>query len=244
MSKKARGKKLRDQKANSIADLAAVLGGQAKIEAREQTRAERAEGKRVEKEEVARARLAEVVSTRREAKAEMFKAEGEAAEAARTRYKELKKEKMRLQKELGSQTFGGAVMLDAAEPSLSAAEPIVPAPASNSRAATPKEKSIMMMDGIKIEWANLLDAEFAQTWPAAVVHDAMPHGGNRGRHMAASVVKPPRSKTGTQDVMGERVTVDQPMVERSSERLVPVEEAAEPPSALDTVLRRLKFGSR
>jgi len=224
--------------------LAAVLGGQAKIEDREQKRGERAEAKRVEREEGTRARLAEVVSTRREAKAEMFKAEGEAAEAAKTRYRELKKEKMRLQKELAPQTFGGAVMLDPAETSLGAAEPVVPAPASRSRAGAPKQKSIMMMDGIKIEWANLLDAEFAQTWPAAVVHDAMPHGGNRGRHMAASVVKLPRSKTGTEDALGGRVTVDQPVVERSAERLVPVEEAAEPPTALDTVLRRLKFGSK
>lgn len=29
------------------------------------------------------------------------------------------------------------------------------------------------VEGVRIRWANLLDAEYAETWPAAVLHDAL-----------------------------------------------------------------------
>ena len=35
--------------------------------------------------------------------------------------------------------------------------------------------------GVKIHWANILDAEYAETWPAAVVHDTLAPS----RHTAA-----------------------------------------------------------
>ena len=37
------------------------------------------------------------------------------------------------------------------------------------------------VDGVKVRWANLLDAEFAETWPEAVVHDGL----EKSRHTAA-----------------------------------------------------------
>lgn len=37
------------------------------------------------------------------------------------------------------------------------------------------------VEGVRVRWANLLDAEFAETWPAAVVHDSL----GKSRYTAA-----------------------------------------------------------
>lgn len=37
------------------------------------------------------------------------------------------------------------------------------------------------VEGVRVRWANVLDAEFAETWPAAVVHDAL----GKSRYTAA-----------------------------------------------------------
>ena len=41
--------------------------------------------------------------------------------------------------------------------------------------------SMGTVEGVRIRWANLLDAEFAETWPAAVVHDML----GKSRYTAA-----------------------------------------------------------
>ena len=37
------------------------------------------------------------------------------------------------------------------------------------------------VEGVRVRWANLLDAEFAETWPAAVLHDTL----RKSRYTAA-----------------------------------------------------------
>ena len=41
--------------------------------------------------------------------------------------------------------------------------------------------SMGSVEGVRIRWANILDAEFAETWPAAVVHDGL----GKSRYTAA-----------------------------------------------------------
>jgi hypothetical protein len=45
-------------------------------------------------------------------------------------------------------------------------------------------------EGVMVRWANILDAEFAETWPVAVVHDVL----GKSRYTAAF---PPAKRTAT-----------------------------------------------
>ncbi len=114
LSMKKRGKVLMDQKANSVADLAAVLLQQERPPT------------------------------------------GEQIERAEKRLKH--KEKMRRQK--GAEKVKGVPVL---------------APLMSG------------VDGIRVRWADPLDAELAETWPAAVVHDGL----EKNRYTAAFPPPPP-----------------------------------------------------
>ena len=46
-------------------------------------------------------------------------------------------------------------------------------------------KELQGVEGVSVRWADLLDAEFAETWPEAVVHDTL----QKSRHTAAWPVK-------------------------------------------------------
>ncbi|KAL8770910.1 MAG: hypothetical protein Q9209_003561 [Squamulea sp. 1 TL-2023] len=124
-STKKRGKILMDQKANSIADLAAVLL--------------RAEEKlpRIgqEEQEIDEEKLAE----KRGKKAEM---------------KEKRADWIRRMQKAGKKSV---------------------------RRKDPQPFEQPGVEGVKISWANLLDAEFAEQWPEAVVHDGL----TRHRYTAA-----------------------------------------------------------
>lgn len=41
------------------------------------------------------------------------------------------------------------------------------------------------VEGVRVRWANILDAEFAQMWPAGVVHDEL------GKHRYTAAFPPP-----------------------------------------------------
>lgn len=212
MSKKQRGRKLRDQKANTVADLAAVLGRQEEL-------AQEWEGEvqvKNEEHKSRRARLDEVLKEKKQLRGELAKlAEGTKEEVKVARYRELKREKMRLMRDI------------------TAAEQGVVKPKAPWEKKT-KQKPMISMDGVKIEWADLLDAEFAKTWPESVVHDVFAHAGNRGRYQAPSVVKPARGAEEMEEIPEESLN----MTETSQE-----EEVA-PTSTLDRIINRLKFGSK
>lgn len=112
MSTKQRGKVLMNQKANSVADLAAVL-----LQQEREPTAEQAEA----------------------AKKRIAKAEAQALKRRKGN------KKVRLMN---------------------------PVPLSEMTG----------VEGVKVRWTNPLDAEYAQTWPAAVVHDGLLH---RSRYTAA-----------------------------------------------------------
>lgn len=132
MSTKERGRVLMDQKANSIADLAAVLLQQ-----------EAGPGKeRVERSERRRERVEKLIKRKGEGK--------------------VKKKPIDVEKE-----FGGGV------------------------------------EGVRVFWANVLDAEFAKTWPEKVVHGdlrvsrytaAFPVGPERVEEVKEEEVKPEKPK--------------------------------------------------
>ena len=52
------------------------------------------------------------------------------------------------------------------------------------------------VEGVRVRWANLLDAEFAETWPAAVVHDGL----EKSRYIAAFPPWPKENMGGGIDV--------------------------------------------
>jgi hypothetical protein len=241
LSKKARGKKLRDQKANSVADLAAVLekmaleGGSVASVDREAKREDRV---RREKE-----RLERVLVRRKEARNVLSKAKGEEVEKARETYRELKKQKMKMQKALAAASASPVAEVDAVGvDGLPLATSTRPTAAPKRGAA--KQKPVISADGVKIQWANLLDAEYAATWPESVVHDVMPHGGNRGRYMAASVAKPAQVAAEIAGIGGGEVV---PSAKSQVQEVPPTQpemEAPEPKGALDSIVRRLQFGSK
>ncbi|KAL8916687.1 MAG: hypothetical protein Q9172_006191 [Xanthocarpia lactea] len=152
-STKKRGKILMDQKANSVADLAAVLLraednllriGQVKREAdgeTEQTEMDQETEKEMEK--------------RREEKREKRKKE---MREKRIEAKEKRTEWIRRLQKAGKKSF---------------------------RRKDPQPPEQGGVEGVKISWANLLDSEFAQQWPEAVVHDGLA----RHRYTAAFPLK-------------------------------------------------------
>lgn len=203
---------MRDQKANTVADLAAVLGRQEEL-------AQEWEGEAQAKNEEhrsRRSRLDEVLKEKKQLRGELAKlAEGTKEEVKVARYRELKREKMRLMRDIA------------------AAEQGVVKPKAPWEKKT-KQKPMMSMDGVKIEWADLLDAEFAKTWPESVEHDVFAHVGNRGRYQAPSVVKSARDTEETQEVSVESLNM---MEESQAEEVTPT-------STLDRIVRRLQFGSK
>jgi hypothetical protein len=216
LSKKARGKKLRDQKANSVADLAAVLekmaleGGSVASVDREAKREDRV---RREKE-----RLERVLVRRKEARNVWQKALAAASASPVA--------------EVDAVGVDGLPLATSTRPT-----------AAPKRGAA-KQKPVISADGVKIQWANLLDAEYAATWPESVVHDVMPHGGNRGRYMAASVAKPAQVAAEIAGIGGGEVV---PSAKSQVQEVPPTQpemEAPEPKGALDSIVRRLQFGSK
>ncbi|KAI9799888.1 MAG: hypothetical protein M1833_003810 [Piccolia ochrophora] len=112
MSKKQRGRKLMDQKANTVADIAAVLQGQEEMaDARRETES---------------AEAAETPET---------EAEGEGEGEGKGKSKPPRRRKGR------------------------------------RKGPAPERLPVEGVEGVTIRWTDILDAEYAESWPDAVVHD-------------------------------------------------------------------------
>lgn len=76
-------------------------------------------------------------------------------------------------------------------------------------------------DGVMVRWANILDAEYAETWPAAVVHDFL----GQSRYTAAF---PPREEATSSNALQREKTeaeVEDEDTKQSSSRIDQVEQA-------------------
>lgn len=162
--KKDIARQLQDQKANSIADLAAVL--------RSQEQAAETQQRTVEQDrEIAERTISEAKQRLDEIRARKAKLRPRIAESqeACTEYKDLKRDKMRIQK-----AFTKPIEWKALKGEYEVLNDTAP-PAKRGPGRRRGMKAIprMTMQGIRIEWADVQDAEFAETWPGAVVHDKM-----------------------------------------------------------------------
>ncbi|KAL8699446.1 MAG: hypothetical protein Q9224_001410 [Gallowayella concinna] len=152
-STKKRGKILMDQKANSVADLAAVL-----LRAEERLPKIGAE----EKKNHQKTRLEKTLKKSDPEKQidlekELEKIENEKKDA-KIVAKEKKAEWIRMMQKKGRKSL---------------------------MRKDPQEIERGGVEGVKIRWANLLDAEFAKQWPEAVVHEGL----TRHRYTAAFPLK-------------------------------------------------------
>ncbi len=96
-------------------------------------------------------------------------------------------------------------------------------------------------EGIKIMWKEPLDAEFAVTWPAAVVHDELSFRENRygEKHDAPSLSYHVWDRHGSQaDVDGEDIPQDIPPTETRTP------EVKVPPSRMQRIIDRLRIGRK
>ena len=163
------------QKANSIADLAAVLRSQERDAKLGEQTAEKEHEMAESKDREAKERLEEIKIRKAELRPRIKE-----SEEARKEYKELKNEKMKIQKMLKKPVPWKA--LQGEHDPLNDETP--PAKRGLGRRRGIKAIPRVTMDGICIEWAEMQDAEFAQSWPKSVVHDKMRLGGKATRHSA------------------------------------------------------------
>lgn len=96
-------------------------------------------------------------------------------------------------------------------------------------------------EGIKIMWKEPLDAEFAVTWPAAVVHDELSFRENRygEKHDAPSLSYHVWSRDGSQpDAIEEGILQDIPPTETRTP------EVKVPPSRMQRIIDRIRIGRK
>ncbi|KAL8984310.1 MAG: hypothetical protein Q9205_001697 [Flavoplaca limonia] len=184
-STKKRGKILMDQKANSVADLAAVLfRAEDKLETEKpESDPEREGERRINK-----------VKKREEAKKvwmEKFKARGKAmgiefdANKAEEywRKKELRREAWLRETEERQNDPQLKIQkkIEAQEKTIKRVRGMQKAGQKSAMRWDPQPYVQPGVEGVKISWANLLDADFAEQWPAAVEHDGL----SKNRYTAA-----------------------------------------------------------
>lgn len=61
------------------------------------------------------------------------------------------------------------------------------------------------VEGVRIRWADVLDAEFAATWPEAVVHDVLARSRYTAAFPAVEEVSPGEGPGGEEEVVEEGV---------------------------------------
>ncbi|KAL8671026.1 MAG: hypothetical protein Q9168_004458 [Polycauliona sp. 1 TL-2023] len=181
-STKKRGKILMDQKANSVADLAAVLlraeenlpktiNEESKIDAEKETE-EREEAKKKWMEKVEASRKEEGLQFDPSKAAEYWRLK-ELSRVARNEKARFEREK----KEDGVQD----TKMEAKEKHARWVQRMQKTGKKAVMRKNPQPYEAPGVEGVKISWANLLDAEFAAQWPLAVVHDGL----SRHRYTAA-----------------------------------------------------------
>ncbi|KAL8847437.1 MAG: hypothetical protein Q9221_007506 [Calogaya cf. arnoldii] len=183
---KKRGKILMDQKANSVADLAAVLlRAEEKLPKTDEVidpkeEAEKEARQAEEREKAKKAWMAKVEASRREKKLD-FDPEAalqlwEQKEANRI----ARKEKMQTER-LRKKEEAPLLKLKAKEKQVEWVRRMQKIGKKTALRKDPQPHEEPGVEGVKISWANLLDAEFAEQWPKAVVHDGL----SRHRYTAA-----------------------------------------------------------
>lgn len=145
-------------------------------------------------------------------------------------YKAAKREKMRLKK-----------AMSAPEASSNAVPKRGPGRQRRGRAVSP-----VSMDGIKIAWANVFDAEFAATWPKSVVHDDMSAAGTRVRNVAPKPVAVKLEDAVTEVPVEEQAAVGTAVVPAATPVTPPVKEAKrsdwDDRTSMQRLVDRLRFG--
>lgn len=178
---KTAGRRVMDQKANSIADLACVLQEQKRIS-----------GKQEVSQRMTNDHIAKVVASAQakipEIKEQMRKAKGETRNGdteAWARYKSLKAEKMRIPRALAKPRPDRALQKKF--------HPLndgwtMPKRGARRNLRLAAQVPILNRRFVHIFWADLKDAEFAKTWPWNVKHhDELDQGANRERHTGPPV---------------------------------------------------------
>lgn len=218
-------RRLQDQKANSIADMAYVLLRQDKVARFQDRQGELERVKNEAAEKKAHERLAEL----RILKAE---AEKDTTPEGIKKFKELKAEKQRLVRNLAKPVEFRS--MEGLWSPINDARPKAKRGVGRLRGVRGAPK--MTMDGVRIEWANILDAEYAAQWPQSVIHDSIERGGPRTRNIPSTsneVVKAPTELESRTGLLGAK---------RTEKTETVFESPVEPPSALRKFIDRMRFG--
>ncbi|KAI9721161.1 MAG: hypothetical protein M1828_005268 [Chrysothrix sp. TS-e1954] len=235
-TRKQWGRALRDQKANSIADLAAVLIRQAEIAALQAQRTEKKDSLAEAKIQEAHQELAEVQAHKKEMEKHMNE-----SEESKQRYKQLKLRKMKLVKALQSpapyEALLGRYSLQNDK------RPLAKHGIGRLRGQSPRPN--FQADGVKIQWADSYDAEYAATWPAQVIHEEMTRErGGRDRNT------PPRPEALEETPLEEKISDVGQLLQVSKEPGIKVatpvesEEDEEELTRMQRLVMRLKYGAR
>ena len=224
-----------DQKANSIADMAAVLQRQTEVARTHQQQAEQERENIRKATEKANLRYEEIKSLLRQLRPTALNGDEEALK----QYKVLKNEKIHIRKSLEKPMPHRA--LKRRYHPLNDAHPVAKQRWNKTqrRLILPR----MSTQGLRIKWANILDAEFAQTWPSSVIHEALERATPQTRHTHPPATPPQLAPTQAEEVAVENnqaeIAVQTPP---SAAAESPVPEALKEPSRLERLVSRLRDG--
>lgn len=234
--RKVVGPALQDQKANSIADVAAVLLQQHQLSqvADEKIEKERALNDDALKQ--AQIKLEELLKRRKELL-------GKQDEASKKEYVEIKKRKIKIQSAMEKPAPYYAlhgiyhVVNDNRIPAkkhrmslngLQRPDPTVPYKHAGPLAKDlrNRDRPPMSMKGIKIEWADILDREYAEEWPTSVEHGLLNMEGRDSRYHHLTKIGEP----------------EEPEETPSAPKELVVEEV--PKSRMRALIDRLRYGAQ
>lgn len=216
------GPALQDQKANSVADLAAVLQVQELAAGHAQQHA--SEERRLNDEAIGKAqkRIAELLEARK-------KLEGKDDEDSLRQHKEIKSEKMRLQRVLKKPAPHAALIGEYH------VKNDTRTPAKRGRIQKlmrARNRPLTTMNGIKIEWADPLDKQYAKEWPPAIKHEVLQRGHGRSRNVPTTAITPVQAEP----------EVETTEIEAQQQRTIAEPEA--PKGTMQRIIERLRDGSR
>ena len=185
------GRKLMDQRANSIADLAAVLIRQERLAKMDQNTAQQQQAEIEKQTTAANARYQEISQKLKELRPTALDGERKDLEE----YKQLKAERMRIRRNLKKPMPHYALRGQYHPLNEPSPETIKP----TSRRTRRQLRQSVTIEGVGIKWANIMDAEFARTWPAAVIHETLEAPTNRTRHIHPPITSPPVTEPRTEE---------------------------------------------
>ena len=230
-----------DQKANSIADLAAVLKRQENVSVKH---ARQVQGHQA-LNEAAKVRA----MARKDELTDLMRAEWVEGENQNETYNTYKIERRKMIRALAKPNVHAAV-----EQKYAYENDNTPMDKRGRRHPGYKAPApLFTMNGVKIEWADITDAEFAQSWPVSVVHGTLERGEHMLRDSHTTVIEPAL----TQEEVKRRL-LEAETIGRDPERRQPVNPSNPPsskaiedvvpddkePSLLQRLMNRLTVGNR